>query len=169
MRVQVPLIPLKEKHWSSSGKDTAPGTAAQRWSCGDAGSSPARCSCSLAIRHTIRRAHDVAETYLLAMQESRVQFPLGALDEQDVGKPGIPPGTDAQRRSRAHEIAGSNPAVLTDLFRCTRVGSRDRPVKPTWRLPHRWFESSHRSLSEKRENGRSSQLAMAAASKAVER
>ena len=33
--------------------------------------------------------------------------------EQDVGKPGIPPGTDAQRWSRAHEIAGSNPAVLT--------------------------------------------------------
>ena len=36
------------------------------------------------------------------------------LEIQDVGKPGIPPGTDAQRWSRAHEIAGSNPAVLTD-------------------------------------------------------
>ena len=47
------------------------------------------------------------------MAEVRVQLPLGALDEQDVGKPGIPPGTVAQRWSREHEIAGSNPAVLT--------------------------------------------------------
>ena len=29
----------------------------------------------------------------LAMAEVRVRLPLGALDEQDVGKPGIPPGT----------------------------------------------------------------------------
>ena len=55
----------------------------------------------MAIRHTIRRAHDVAETYLLAMQESRVQLPLGALDElneQDVGKPGIPRAPGARDR-----------------------------------------------------------------------
>ena len=60
------------------------------------------------------RAHDVAAACRLAEAEARVQFPLGALDEQDVGKPGIPPGTDVQRWSREHEIAGSNPAVLTD-------------------------------------------------------
>ena len=46
----------------------------------------------------IDRAHDVAETYLLAMQESRVQLPLGALDRQDVGKPGIPRASGARER-----------------------------------------------------------------------
>ena len=44
---------------------------------------------SLTIRHTLR-AHDVAAACRLAMAEVRVQLPLGALDEQDVGKPGIP-------------------------------------------------------------------------------
>ena len=51
-------------------------------------------------------AHDVAVAYLLAMQEARVQLPLDAFWSptlrckrlhvvliQDVGKPGIPPGT----------------------------------------------------------------------------
>ena len=52
---------------------------------------------------------------LLAMQEAPVQLRLGALEMQDVGKPGIAPGTDAQRWSRVHEIAGSNPAVLTSI------------------------------------------------------
>ena len=47
------------------------------------------------------------------MAEVRVQLPLGAFNEQDVGKPGIPPGTVAQRWSREHEIVGSNPTILT--------------------------------------------------------
>ena len=73
------------------------------------------------------------------MQESRVQLPLGALDRQDVGKPGIPRASGARER-------GFKSRRPDFVIRCTRVGSRDRPVKPTWRMPHRWFESSHRSL-----------------------
>ncbi len=45
-------------------------------------------------------AHDVAAACRLAMAEVRVQLPLGALEEeQDVGKPGIPPvsGTGDRR------------------------------------------------------------------------
>ncbi len=60
-------------------------------------------------------AHDVAAACRLAMAEVRVRLPLGALVERDVGKPGIPPGTDAKRWSREHETAGSNPAVLTSI------------------------------------------------------
>ena len=58
-------------------------------------------------------AHDVAAACRLAMAEVRVQLPLGAFNEQDVGKPGIPPG--AAECLREHEIAGSTPAVLTAI------------------------------------------------------
>ena len=37
-----------------------------------------------------RCAYDVRVAYLLAMQGVWVQVPLGALTNQDVGKPGIP-------------------------------------------------------------------------------
>ena len=43
-------------------------------------------------------AHDVAAACRLAMAEVRVQLPLGALDEQDVGKPGIPRASGARDR-----------------------------------------------------------------------
>lgn len=53
---------------------------------------------SLTIRPMIRRAHDVAAAYRLAMAEARVQLPLGAFDMQDVGKPGIPRASGARDR-----------------------------------------------------------------------
>ncbi len=52
-------------------------------------------------------AHDVAVAYCLAMAEVRVRLPLGALNS---GR-GI---VWLIRVFRKHEIAGSNPAVLTD-------------------------------------------------------
>ena len=54
-------------------------------------------------------AHDVAETYRLAMAESRVQLPLGAFDFRVWESLVI-------RVRREHETAGSNPAILTPLF-----------------------------------------------------
>ena len=55
---------------------------------------------------------DVTAACLLAMQDVRVQLPLGAL-AQDVGKPGNPPVRELEdRRSRV----GSTPTFLTDLF-----------------------------------------------------
>ena len=49
-------------------------------------------------------AHDVAAACRLAMAEVRVQLPLGALEMQDVGKPGIPPvsGTGERRFQSDH-------------------------------------------------------------------
>ena len=65
-----------------------------------------------------------------ASQDVCRQYDLsGAHSRQDVGKPGIPPGTVRTSMVSAcweHEIAGSNPAVLT--FDCggTRVGTGRR-------------------------------------------
>ena len=51
-------------------------------------------------------ARDVAAAYCLAMAEVRVRLPLGALNIRTWESLGF-------RVLRAHEIAGSNPAVLT--------------------------------------------------------
>jgi hypothetical protein len=53
-------------------------------------------------------AHDAAVACHLAMAEVQVQLPLGALNRQDVGKPGIPPGTDSQRWSSEARDRGFN-------------------------------------------------------------
>ena len=66
----------------------------------------------------------------------------------------------AFRVPREHETAGSNPAVLTSLIRCGQT-VRQRPVKPT--------SGGSSPPTGAFINGRASQLAMAAASKAVER
>ena len=52
-------------------------------------------------------AHDVAAAYCLAMAEVRVRLPLGALYLRMWE-------SLAFRVRREHEIAGSNPAILTD-------------------------------------------------------
>ena len=62
-------------------------------------------------------AYDVTVTYLLAMQELRVQVPLGALDFR-VWESLV------FRVLREHEIAGSNPAILTEKYRWADVGVR---------------------------------------------
>ncbi len=58
-------------------------------------------------------AHDVAVAYCLAMADVRVRLPLGAPDS---GRGKVWPLflIRTGRVLRAHEIAGSNPAVLTD-------------------------------------------------------
>ena len=94
----------------------------------------------------------------LAMAKVRVQLPLGALDEQDVGKPGIPRASGARER-------GFKSRRPDCLIRCTRVGSRDRPVKPTWHSAPPLV----RVQPPEPCCGRSSQSAMAAASKAAKR
>ena len=83
---------MKQKHWSSSGEDTAP-VMRRRGS----ESLPVLLYGSLTIRHTLR-AHDVAVACCLAMAEVRVRLPLGALNRQDVGKPGIPRASGARDR-----------------------------------------------------------------------
>ena len=99
-------------------------------------------------------AHDVAAACRLAMAEVRVQLPLGALNEQDVGKPSIPRASGARDRgfkSRRPDFdcggarAGTGGHLLS-------VTSQVRFLPP--------------QLCDK---GRSSQSAMAAAPKAVER
>ena len=55
------------------------------------------------------RAHDVGETYRLAMAEPRVRLPLGALNFRVWESLVI-------RVRREHETAGSNPAILTPSF-----------------------------------------------------
>ena len=97
-----PSGPTDKMHWLSSGEDTAPVMRRRGFE-----SLPVLLSGSLTIRHT-HCAHDVAAACRLAMAEVRVQLPLGALDRQDVGKPGIP-----RARLREHEIVGSNPTILT--------------------------------------------------------
>jgi hypothetical protein len=52
-------------------------------------------------------AHDVAAAYCLAMAEVRVRLPLGALKLRVWG-------SLASRVPREYEIAGSNPAILTE-------------------------------------------------------
>lgn len=54
---------------------------------GGEGSSPSGPTCT----------RDVTAAYLLAMQDVRVRFPLGAID-QDVGKPGNPPVSGTGKR-----------------------------------------------------------------------
>ena len=53
---------------------------------------------SLTIRLPTKRAHDVAVAYRLAMADVRVRLPLGAFDNQDVGKSGIPRAPGARDR-----------------------------------------------------------------------
>ena len=97
------------------------------------------CSCCLTIRHTTfapMRAPTEgwsAAACRLAMAEVRVRLPLGAFKEQDVGKPGIPPGTVRSMVAGARDHAargapGSNPAVLT-LIAVGPVLARAAPVK----------------------------------------
>ena len=62
---------------------------------------------SLTIRLSTKRAHDVAAACRLAMADVRVRLPLGALRFRTWE-------SLAFRVPREHEIAGSNPAVLTD-------------------------------------------------------
>ena len=100
-------------------------------------------------------AHDVAAACRLAMAEVRVQLPLGALNRQDVGKPGIPRASGARDRgfnSRRPDFDCGGACVGTG-GRLLSVTSQVRFLPP--------------QLSY--QNGRSSQLAMAAAPKAVER
>ena len=69
---------------------------------------------SLTIRHTLR-AHDVAAASRLAMAEVRVRLPLGALDRQDVGKPGIPRASGARDRgfnSRRPDFIAVEPVLV---------------------------------------------------------
>ena len=80
------------------------------------GSIPTRCSWNATafpifdnLAHATS-AYDVTVTYLLAMQELWVQVPLGALDFR-VWESLV------FRVLREHEIAGSNPAILTELMR----------------------------------------------------
>ncbi len=63
----------------------------------------------------MKRAHDVAAACCLARADVPVQLRLGALF-QDVGKSGLCP-LKARRVPWEHEIAGSNPAVLTLILR----------------------------------------------------
>ena len=98
-------------------------------------------------------AHDVAAACRLAMAEVRVRLPLGALDEQDVGKPGIPRASGARDRgfkSRRPDFDCGGA--------CVGTGGRLLSVM-----------SQVRFLPPQPGNGRASQWAMAAAPKAAER
>jgi hypothetical protein len=75
----------------------------------------------------MHRAHDVAVAYLLAMQEARVQLPLDAFDS-GCRKAWNSAGHRAQHGRREHEIAGSNPAILT-LLRWGLCWYGQAPVK----------------------------------------
>ena len=89
------------------------------------------------------RAHDVAAACRLAMAEVRVRLPLGAFDEQDVGKPGIPRASGARDRgfkSRRPDFHCGGACVGTGRRLLTRhdAGSipataalQIRKVKPT--------------------------------------
>ena len=60
-------------------------------------------------------AHDVAAACRLAEAEVRVQLPLGALDEQDVGKSGIPRASGARERgfkSRRPDFIAVGPVLV---------------------------------------------------------
>ena len=78
-----PAIPTDEcgsEGWSSSGE------LIPHPYCGHEGSSPSLSAFGLWQFGTLLARHDVAETYLLAMQESRVRLPLGALWRLQAGK-----------------------------------------------------------------------------------
>ena len=87
------------KHWSSSGEDSAPVMRRRRFESG-----PVLLILDNSAHAT--SAHDVAAAYCLAMAEVRVRLPLGALDLR-VWESLV------FRVLREHEIAGSNPAILT--------------------------------------------------------
>ncbi len=95
--VQVPLVPLKYMHWSSSGKDTALVTGQRGFD-----SHPVLLVFDNPAH--VDRAHDVAAACRLAMAEVRVQLPLGAL---------------AAGRRKAWYSAGHRRAALV-------AGARDR-------------------------------------------
>jgi hypothetical protein len=107
--------------------------------------------CSLTIEKDYEAsAHDVAAAYCLAMAEARVQLPLGALASAH--------GKAWQfRRFREPEIVGSNPTAPTRL----RWG-------PCWygQAPVKRTDTGSIPVTAA---GRTSQWAMAAVSKTVER
>jgi hypothetical protein len=94
-----------DKHWSSSGQDPAPVMRRRRFESG-----PVLRLCG----NLVVRAHDVTAACCLARAEERVRFPLGALDFRMWESLGF-------RVLRAHEIAGSNPAILTDAVELVLV------------------------------------------------
>ena len=93
------MVLLTKKRWSSSDKDPAFVTRGR-----GSDSHPVFLVIDNLAHAT--SAYDVTVTYLLAMQELRVQAPLGALDFR-VWESLV------FRVLREHEIAGSNPAILT--------------------------------------------------------
>ena len=110
MTARARLVPLTNKHWSSSGEDTALVTRQRGFD-----SRPV-----LLIFDNLviaQRTHDVADAYLLARQKVPVRLRLGALSGvwESLGF----------RVLREHEIAGSNPAAPT-YCGGTRVGTGRR-------------------------------------------
>ena len=108
-----PSDPTDNRHWSSSGKDTAPSTAASgghaaTWVRVPPGAPDWFFDNSA---HHVG-THDVAAACRLAMAEVRVQLPLGALQNSRTWESLV------FRRFREPEIVGSTPAVLT----CIAVG-----------------------------------------------
>ena len=97
-------------------------------------------------------AHDVTAAYCLAMADVRVRFPLGALDLR-VWESLV------FRVLRAHEIAGSNPAILTDDCGAPCLYGRAAVNR---------FVAGSIPASAAYENGGASRWATAAASTAVE-
>jgi hypothetical protein len=95
----------KDKHWSFRGKDSALVMRMRRFESG-----PVLCWFfdNLVV---MKRAHDVVAACCLARADVPVQLRLGALF-QDEGKSGVCP-LKTRRVPWEHEIAGSNPAVLT--------------------------------------------------------
>ena len=147
MRVRVPLVPLKTKHWWSSGEATNLPSVASRCPAlvqriRGFDSHPVLLSSLTIDEQTC--AHGVVVTHLLAMQKTRVQFSLGALRDGAVAArkahnlevDGSNPSPATLRTweslvfrvLRVHEIVGSNPAVLTHLIRCGQT-VRQLPVK----------------------------------------
>jgi hypothetical protein len=79
-----------DKHWSSSGQDSAPVMRIRRFESG-------RVLWFIDNLVVTQSAHDVTAACCLARAEERVQFPLGA-HFQDVGKSGIPRASGARDR-----------------------------------------------------------------------
>ena len=99
-----PSGPTDNKHWSSSGKDTAPVMRRRGFE-----SRPVLLMWIFDNSIRTLSAHDVAVACRLAMAEVRVQLPLGALKENRTWESLV------FRVLREHESAGSNPAVLTSI------------------------------------------------------
>ena len=79
------------------------------------GSSPSSPTCT----------RDVTAACLLAMQDVRVQLPLGAL-AQDVGKPGNPPVSGTGKPQVTRGLKSHRP----DFLRCGRMVRRRNPRFP---------------------------------------